>query len=388
VTFPTAILVSIGTILLLERVFGIDPVHEAADFAARRQQQVERLERRTIVVTNPNLENVRLETIPGRLEAGVTVARVRHNEQTVPATGKTVIHTGDRIAMVGTSYALDRIEPTFGRRIEEDLLLASGDITYRRVVVTDRAVLGKTVGELNLGDRFGVAVTRISRADIEMTAVPGLRLQFGDTVQVVGQGSDLDKAAAALGNSVKELNETHFIPFFVGIALGIALGTLPLVVPGLPQPVRLGLAGGPLLVALIFGRLGHIGRLAVHMPTSANLAFRDFGLALFFAAVGLDAGERFFATVVSPVGLEWLLAGACVTAIPLLLVGVFARLAWRMNFADLSGLLAGSTTNPPALAFATNIAGSDAPAVAYATVYPLTMLLRIVCAQVLALTVV
>jgi putative transport protein len=388
VTFPTAILVSIGTILLLERVFGIDPVHEAADFAARRRQQVERLERRTIVVTNPNLENVRLETIPGRLEAGVTVARVRHNEQTVPATGKTVIHTGDRIAMVGTSYALDRIEPTFGRRIEEDLLLASGDITYRRVVVTDRAVLGKTVGELNLGDRFGVAVTRISRADIEMTAVPGLRLQFGDTVQVVGQGSDLDKAAAALGNSVKELNETHFIPFFVGIALGIALGTLPLVVPGLPQPVRLGLAGGPLLVALIFGRLGHIGRLAVHMPTSANLAFRDFGLALFFAAVGLDAGERFFATVVSAVGLEWLLAGACVTAIPLLLVGVFARLAWRMNFADLSGLLAGSTTNPPALAFATNIAGSDAPAVAYATVYPLTMLLRIVCAQVLALTVV
>jgi putative transport protein len=152
--------------------------------------------------------------------------------------------------------------------------------------------------------------------------------------------------------------------------------------------VRLGLAGGPLLVALIFGRLGHIGRLAVHMPTSANLAFRDFGLALFFAAVGLDAGERFFATVVSAVGLEWLLAGACVTAIPLLLVGVFARLAWRMNFADLSGLLAGSTTNPPALAFATNIAGSDAPAVAYATVYPLTMLLRIVCAQVLALTVV
>jgi putative transport protein len=388
VTFPTAILVSIGTILLLERVFGIDPVHEAADFAARRQQQVERLERRTIVVTNPNLENVRLETIPGRLEAGVTVARVRHNEQTVPATGKTVIHTGDRIAMVGTSYALDRVEPTFGRRIEEDLLLASGDITYRRVVVTDQAVLGKTVGELNLGDRFGVAVTRISRADIEMTAVPGLRLQFGDTVQVVGQGSDLDKAAAALGNSVKELNETHFIPFFVGIALGIALGTLPLVVPGLPQPVRLGLAGGPLLVALIFGRLGHIGRLAVHMPTSANLAFRDFGLALFFAAVGLDAGERFFATVVSAVGLEWLLAGACVTAIPLLLVGVFARLAWRMNFADLSGLLAGSTTNPPALAFATNIAGSDAPAVAYATVYPLTMLLRIVCAQVLALTVV
>jgi putative transport protein len=218
-----------------------------------------------------------------------------------------------------------------------------------------------------------------------MSAVPGLRLQFGDKVLIVGTPADLDKAATTLGNSLKELNETHFIPLFIGIFLGITLGVFPIAVPGLPQPVRLGLAGGPLIVALLLGRVGHIGRLVWHMPENTNLAFREFGIALFFAAVGLSAGAKFFATVFSATGMEWLLAGACVTTVPLLLVGVFARLAWRMNFMDLSGLLAGSMTDPPALAFASNIAGSDAPTVAYATVYPLTTLLRILSAQVLAL---
>ena len=181
------------------------------------------------------------------------------------------------------------------------------------------------------------------------------------------------------------MNETHFIPFFIGIVLGIALGTLPIAFPGLPQPVRLGLAGGPLIVALILGRIGRIGRQVWHMPTNTNLAFREFGIALFFAAVGLGAGAKFFATVFSATGLYWLLAGLCVTVLPLLLVGIFARAVWKMNFMDLSGLLAGSMTDPPALAFASNIAGSDAPTVGYATVYPLTTLLRILSAQVLAI---
>jgi len=251
--------------------------------------------------------------------------------------------------------------------------------------VTDRAVLGKTVGELSLDDQFGVAVTRITRADIELSAVPGLCLQFGDVLQVVGRDADLERAGAALGNSLKELNETHFIPFFIGIALGVVLGTLPIAFPSLPQPIRLGLAGGPLIVALILGRVGRIGRQVWHMPVNTNLAFREFGIALFFAAVGLNAGAAFFATVFSVAGLQWLLAGACVTVLPLLAVGLFARGVLKMNFVDLSGLLAGSMTDPPALAFASNIAGSDAPTVAYATVYPITTLLRILSAQVLTI---
>jgi putative transport protein len=218
-----------------------------------------------------------------------------------------------------------------------------------------------------------------------MSAVPGLRLQFGDQAQIVGVPDDLDKAAAAVGNSLKELNETQFIPFFLGITLGVVLGTLPIALPGVPQPIRLGLAGGPLIVALILGRVGRIGRQVWHMPVNTNLAFREFGIALFFAAVGLGAGAKFFATVFSATGLQWLLAGACVTVVPLMLIGIFARAVLKMNFMDLSGLLAGSMTDPPALAFASNIAGSDAPTVAYATVYPLTTLLRILSAQVLAI---
>ena len=296
-----------------------------------------------------------------------------------------MIHRDDRLAVVGTRAGLDQFERVIGQRSDEDLVIAETHITFRRVIVTDRGVLGKTVDELDLDDRFGVAVTRVTRADLEMSAVPGLRLQFGDQLQIVGAPADLDKAAAAVGNSLKELNETHFIPFFIGIALGVALGTMPIVVPGLPQPIRLGLAGGPLVVALILGRVGRIGRQVWHMPANTNLAFREFGIALFFAAVGLGAGAKFFATVFSATGLQWLLAGACVTVLPLLLIGIFARAVLKMNFMDLSGLLAGSMTDPPALAFASNIAGSDAPTVGYATVYPLTTLLRILSAQILAI---
>ncbi|HEY2573654.1 MAG TPA: putative transporter [Verrucomicrobiaceae bacterium] len=385
VTYPTAIVGIIGVLVLLKKLFNIDPKREAAEFAAQHRCRAEPLERRTLVVTNPNLEGVRLDAVPGRIESHVTISRVRHGEETRAATDATIVHYEDRLVVVGTMEGLDQFERVIGHRSDEDLVLSESTLTYRRVVVTDRAVLGKTVGELNLDDRFGVAVTRVTRADMEMSAVPGLRLQFGDQLQIVGTEADLVKAAAAVGNSLKELNETHFIPFFIGIALGVALGTLPIAFPGIPQPVKLGLAGGPLIVALVLGRIGRIGRQVWHMPVNTNLAFREFGIALFFAAVGLGAGAKFFETVFSSTGLQWLLAGFVVTVFPLLLIAGFARGVLKMNFMDVSGLVAGSMTDPPALAFAGNIAGSDAPTVAYATVYPLTTLLRILSAQILAI---
>ncbi|NJM55444.1 MAG: putative transporter [Verrucomicrobiae bacterium] len=385
VTFPTAIVASIGTLLLLQAMFRINPAHEAAEHAARNRRHVAPLERRTFVVSSRDVVGLRVDEIPGRVESSVTIARVRRGSETSAARGSTILQKGDLIAAVGTAADLEEFEKRIGPLSDEDLLLRQTGITFRRVVVTAGKVLGKDLRELNLDQRFGVAMTRITRADVEMIAVPGIHLQFGDTVQIVGTEENLEQAARALGNSLKELNETHFIPLFIGIFLGVALGTLPIVVPGLPQPVRLGLAGGPLIIALLLGRLGRIGSLACHMPVNANLAFRDFGIALFFAAVGLDAGAEFFTTVFSPMGLQWLLAGACVTAVPLLIVGIVARAGWGMNFVDISGLLAGSTTNPPALAFATGMTGSDAPTVAYATVYPLVMLMRILCAQVITL---
>ncbi|MDB6175629.1 MAG: aspT [Chthoniobacteraceae bacterium] len=385
VTYPTAIIGIIGTLLLLKQIFRVDPVREAADAAARHRSKAQPLESCTLIVTNPNLDNIRLDAIPGRIESRVTISRVRHGNQTHAATDATVIYRDDRLSAVGTRAGLDQFARVVGECSQEDLVLDEGTITFRRVVATARDVLGKTVGELNLGERFGVAVTRVTRADLEMSAVPDLRLQFGDQMQIVGAPADLDKATAALGNSLKELNETHFIPFFIGITLGVALGTMPIALPGLPLPIKLGLAGGPLIVALLLGRVGRIRRQVWHMPVNTNLAFREFGIALFFAAVGLAAGAKFFATVFSSTGVQWLLAGLCVTVLPLMLIGIAARVVLKMNFIDLSGLLAGSMTDPPALAFASNIAGSDAPAVAYATVYPLTTLLRILAAQVLAI---
>ena len=385
VTYPAAIIGIIGTLILLKQIFRIDPAVEAAEFAAKNRRHVDPLERRTLIVTQPDLDGVQLCQIPGWSEAGVTISRIRHGGETHIAGDTSVIHLEDRLAVVGTSVALDNFARIIGRGSDEDLVLSDDSISYRRVVVTDRNVLGKTVGQLALGERFGVAVTRVTRADLEMSAVPGLRLQFGDQLQIVGRDKDLDAAAKTLGNSMKEINETHFVPFFIGLVFGVALGTMPIAFPGIPQPIKLGLAGGPLVVALILGRVGRIRRQVWHMPVNTNLAFREFGIALFFAAVGLGAGSKFFATVFSATGLQWLAAGIAVTVLPLLMVGIFARVVLKMNFMDLSGLLAGSMTDPPALAFASNIAGSDAPTVGYATVYPLTTLMRILSAQILTI---
>lgn len=385
VTYPAAILGIIGTLLLLKIVFRIDILREAAEFAAKTQAPAEPLERRTLVVTNPNLNGVRIDSIPARVECGVTISRVRDGNGTVVATDPMVIHRNDRMLVVGTSAALEQFERVVGARSDEDLVLDGSGITDKRVVVTERSALGKTIHELDLDERFQVAVTRVTRADLEITAVQNLRLQFGDRLLLVGHEEDLEKAAKAVGNSLKDLNSTHFIPFFIGIVLGILLGTVPIAFPGLPQPVRLGLAGGPLIVALVLARIGRIGPHVWHMPTNTNLAFREFGIALFFAAVGLSAGGSFFQTAFSATGTHWLVAGLSITVLPLLLVGIIGRAVLKLNFVDLSGLLAGSMTDPPALAFACNIAGSDAPTVSYATVYPLTTLLRILAAQILAI---
>jgi putative transport protein len=386
VSYPMAIFGIIATILVLRKMVRIDPRQAAEVFTSEQRKGVEPLERRTLMIDNPNLEGTTVDSVARLTANGVVVSRIRRRDkaEVQTATGSSRVHQGDLILAVGTVRNLDQYQRIVGLPSSEDLMEAPGAVTYRRVVLTNKLLLGKTVDQLSLEQLFGVTVTRVTRADLEMTAVPNLRLQFGDVLQVVGHEEAIRKAAELLGNSLKALNETHFVPLFAGIVVGIALGTLPLAVPGLPQPLRLGLAGGPLIVAILVSRLGRIGPLVWHMPLYANLAFREFGIALFFASVGLMAGPQFFATVFSTRGLEWAAAGLCVTVIPIMAVGIFALVVWRMNFVAVTGLLAGSMTDPPALAFATNMCGSEAPTVAYATVYPLTTLMRILTAQVLA----
>jgi putative transport protein len=382
VSYPGAIAGSLGVILAIKILFRIDPVKEVAAYTAERRQTIPPLMRRTLVVDKPEMWAIFCET-----EDGVVISRLRRAGETDVQTAQrdSELVAGDTILAVGTAEALDRFQRIIGRPSDEDLLAAPGQVTFRRIVVTHRRVLGKTVAELGFEAQLGVEVTRITRGDVEMTAVPSLRLQFGDVLQIVGPEEQLSKAAELLGNSLKKLNETQFIPLFAGIFLGVLVGSIPLAVPGLSNPVRLGLAGGPLIVALALGRIGHIGGLVWHMPLNANHAFREFGISLFFAALGLAAGDQFFAAVFSPRGLTWLVAGLTISLVPLLAIGIWSRVVEKMNFVTLCGLLAGGTTNPPALNFATNLCHSDAPSLAYATVYPLTTLLRILVAQVLVL---
>jgi putative transport protein len=387
VAYPVGILGIIGSLLILRGLYRINPEAEAAAFHRERHAGIEPLARVNLVVENANLAGVTLGAIPGRRETGVVISRFRRAGETLVtnASDDTAVQLGDILLAVGTAKNLEQFQRVVGRRSDVDLMKTPGPITFRRVLVTRRDVLGKTVDELGLDQLFNVTVTRVTRADIEMTAVPELRLQFGDQLYLVGDEESLKKAEHAVGNSLREMNATHFVPVFTGIALGVLAGLVPIQFPGLPVPVKLGLAGGPLVLAILLARVGHFGPLVWHMPVTANLAFRELGITLFLACVGLGAGEKFFATVFAGTGLAWLGAATLITMVPLLLIGIFARSRLKLNYMSICGLLAGSMTDPPALAFASSISKSDAPSVAYATVYPLTMLLRILGAQILAL---
>lgn len=385
IAYPGGVLGIIVSLLLLRWWLRIDLVSETTACAQEMTRSHPPLERRTLRVDNPLIDGVLASHIPGLQGSGVTVSRHRdhRNSDIHPVTATTVVHLGDRLLAVGPGDALDRLQPTIGKRVEEDMTGQSEGTAYSRIMVTASGATGQHLGALRLGERFGVYVTRVLRSGTEMSPENRLRLHFGDVLHVVGGLAALNQAAALVGNQPKELNQTHFASLFLGIALGVVVGLVPIALPGLPQPVRLGLAGGPLLIAILLGWYGSFGRLVWHIPEVVNRSFRELGISLFLAGVGLTAGPVFFATVGTSDGILWAVIGVAITMIPLLLIGWFSLAVLRMNFLRTSGLLAGSMTDPPALAFANRISGGEWPSTAYATVYPLTMLLRIVVAQAL-----
>lgn len=385
-TYPLAVVGIILALVLLRVIFHIHVSGEAESFKRQQGEGVTPLERMNLRVENPNLEGVTLDSVPGIRETRVIISRFRPvgESEVHPASPHTVLHVGDVILAVGTKSHLEQFRVVVGSTSEENLMKAPGNVTYRRVVLTRKSMLGKTVRELGLDHLHNVTVTRVSRGDQIFSALPDLRLQFGDMLQLVGDEESLNAATAALGNAVQQLQETKFAAIFAGILLGIALGLYPFQIGGLPAPVKLGLAGGPLVVAILLSHLGRIGPLVMHMPINANRALRELGIILFLACVGLLSGEKFAATVFTAQGLQWVALGFVVTLLPLMIVGTVARRVHGMNYMTICGLLSGGMTDPPALAFATSMARCDSPAVAYAAVYPLTMLLRIIVAQVLA----
>lgn len=301
------------------------------------------------------------------------------------ATGDTVLYAGDVILAVGTPEQLEKAVLSIGSRVDEDLRKAPGNIVAKRIIVTHKDMIGKTIAATRVSERFGVTVSRVSRQDMILTAIPDLKLQFGDMLNIVGEEAAINEAAKVLGNSVRQLNETSFASIFIGITVGILFGLYPWPLPGMPVPLRLGLAGGPLIIAILMGRVGRVGPLVIHMPINANTAFRELGIIFFLACVGLGAGGKFVETAFSATGLTWMAMGAAVTVLPLLLAGIVGRKFMGVNYLTLAGVLAGSMTDPPALAFSTKLTNSDYPSLAYANVYPLTMLLRILVAQIAVL---
>jgi putative transport protein len=386
-TYPLAVVGIILALVLMRVIFKVSVTDEAEAFRMKQSAGVEPLERMNLRVENPNLDGVVLVSVPGIHETGVIVSRIRHagESDVQAATPSTVLHVGDVLLVVGTHAHLEQFRLVIGSATEENLMKAPGNVGYRRVVLTNRAMLGKTVGELGLDHLHNVIVTRVSRGDQIFSALPNVRLQFGDMLQLVGDEDALKTATAVLGNAVQQLQETKFAAIFAGILIGVVVGMQPIHFSWLPAPVRLGLAGGPLIVAILMSHLGRLGPLVMHMPMNANRALRELGMILFLANVGLLSGEKFASTVFTTQGLQWVALGLAVTLIPLLAVGIVARRWHGMNYMTLCGLLSGGMTDPPALAFATAQARSDSPAVAYASVYPLTMLLRIIVAQVLVL---
>lgn len=387
VAYPFGVMGIILVMILLRAIFNIDPKKELQELKEQMSLGASEPKRISLRVENPNLAGVPIRNVPGLGDDGAVVSRIRRKDETEvrSATGDTMLSPGDVILVVGTPEQLERATLSIGTRVDEDLRKAPGNIVAKRIIVTNKDMIGRTIAATRVSERFGVTVSRVSRQDMILTAIPDLKLQFGDMLNIVGEEAAIDEAAKVLGNSVRQLNETSFASIFIGITVGILFGLYPWPLPGMPVPLRLGLAGGPLIIAILMGRLGRVGPLVIHMPINANTAFRELGIIFFLACVGLGAGGKFVETAFSSTGLTWMAMGAVVTVVPLLLAGVIGRKVMGINYLTLSGVLAGSMTDPPALAFSTKLTNSDYPSLAYANVYPLTMLLRILVAQIAVL---
>lgn len=386
VAYPFGICGILLSMWLIRLIFRVHVAHEAARYSEESGAQNGNLSTMNIAVKNGNLEGLSLDEIPGLEDGGVVCSRLKRDELLMVPKSETIVHLGDLLHLVGNVDSLRKIKLIIGEEVDVSLSTKGTDLRVERVVVTNEKVLGKTIGSLNLKSKYDVVVSRLNRAGIELVPHSSSSLQFGDILNLVGRSESIDAVGGIVGNAQHKLQQVQMLPVFIGIGLGVLVGSLPFYVPGVSAALSLGLAGGPLIVALLLSRIGSIGKLYWFMPPSANQALREIGIVLFLAVVGLKSGGQFVATLVHGDGLLWMACGAAITLIPLLVVGSVARIFGHLNYLSLCGLLAGSMTDPPALAFANGIhTQSDAAALAYATVYPLVMFLRIISPQILIL---
>ncbi|HFT9616076.1 TPA: putative transporter [Escherichia coli] len=383
--YPFGICGILFTMWMLRVIFRVNVETEAQQHESSRTNGGALIKTINIRVENPNLHDLAIKDVPILNGDKIICSRLKREETLKVPSPDTIIQLGDLLHLVGLPADLHNAQLVIGQEVDTSLSTKGTDLRVERVVVTNENVLGKRIRDLHFKERYDVVISRLNRAGVELVASGDISLQFGDILNLVGRPSAIDAVANVLGNAQQKLQQVQMLPVFIGIGLGVLLGSIPVFVPGFPAALKLGLAGGPLIMALILGRIGSIGKLYWFMPPSANLALRELGIVLFLSVVGLKSGGDFVNTLVNGEGLSWIGYGALITAVPLITVGILARMLAKMNYLTMCGMLAGSMTDPPALAFANNLhPTSGAAALSYATVYPLVMFLRIITPQLLA----
>ncbi|HBN0544620.1 TPA: putative transporter [Escherichia coli] len=383
--YPFGICGILFTMWMLRVIFRVNVETEAQQHESSRTNGGAPIRTINIRVENPNLHDLAIKDVPILNGDKIICSRLKREETLKVPSPDTIIQLGDLLHLVGQPADLHNAQLVIGQEVDTSLSTKGTDLRVERVVVTNENVLGKRIRDLHFKERYDVVISRLNRAGVELVASGDISLQFGDILNLVGRPSAIDAVANVLGNAQQKLQQVQMLPVFIGIGLGVLLGSIPVFVPGFPAALKLGLAGGPLIMALILGRIGSIGKLYWFMPPSANLALRELGIVLFLSVVGLKSGGDFVNTLVNGEGLSWIGYGALITAVPLITVGILARMLAKMNYLTMCGMLAGSMTDPPALAFANNLhPTSGAAALSYATVYPLVMFLRIITPQLLA----
>lgn len=384
--YPLGVLGIIGATIAIKYIFGIKLEKEEEELAKEEEDNDDvKPHFMDLEVTNLYLEGNTLAQVHNFLNRDFVCSRILHDGHVSIPNGSTIFHIGDKLFVVCAENDAEAIIAFIGPTINVDWKKQDEPMVSKRILVTRSSINGKTLGQMHFSSAYGVNVTRVTRQGMDLFAIPSLSLQVGDRIMVVGPEDAVNRVAAVMGNSIKRLDAPNIATIFVGVFIGILFGSIPVAIPGIPVPIKLGIAGGPLIIAILIGRYGYKVHLVTYTTTSANMMLREIGLMLFLASVGIKAGDGFLETVIQGDGVKYVYTGFLITIIPILIIGIIARKKYKFNYFTIMGMIAGTYTDPPALAYANSICSKEAPSIGYSTVYPLSMFLRIFTAQIIVL---
>ncbi len=384
--YPLGVLGIIGATIAIKYIFGIKLEKEEEELAKEEEDNDDvKPHFMDLEVTNLYLEGKTLAQVHNFLNRDFVCSRILHDGHVSIPNGSTIFHIGDKLFVVCAENDAEAIIAFIGPTINVDWKKQDEPMVSKRILVTRSSINGKTLGQMHFSSAYGVNVTRVTRQGMDLFAIPSLSLQVGDRIMVVGPEDAVNRVAAVMGNSIKRLDAPNIATIFVGVFIGIHFGSIPVAIPGIPVPIKLGIAGGPLIIAILIGRYGYKVHLVTYTTTSANMMLREIGLMLFLASVGIKAGDGFLETVIQGDGVKYVYTGFLITIIPILIIGIIARKKYKFNYFTIMGMIAGTYTDPPALAYANSICSKEAPSIGYSTVYPLSMFLRIFTAQIIVL---